>query len=693
MTKRKQGLIKPAGSHPAETKTGMPPERSSNAVDAQPKPVRDACGYPASAAATAAGSGQALRKQAEKELRESAAKYRAIVEITDTGFVILDRRGRVLDANPEYVRLTGHNELREIIGRCVTEWTAEHEKERNAKAVAQCMRDGQIRGLIIDYVGSDGRITPIEINATVKGGGKSLHIITLCRDITERKKAEEALRESEERFRTMFSSSPDPAWIIEEHRFVECNQAAIDVLGYPDKNSLKNTHPSRLSPEFQPDGEASYSKAERMMVIAQEKGFNRFEWVHRRRDKSDFFAEVTLSAIFLQGRQILYCIWRDITERKKAEAALTDEHNLYMDLVKSLPAGVYRLHIRRQKLWKKREWVGKVESHYRIEVMSNSFCKLLGTSRQKIEANAATVVECLHPDDRPDFVRRNVVALETMQPFEWEGRVKHPGPTQWVRFLSVPRSMPNGDVIWTGVLLDTTAVKRAVESLQKSREELEDRVRERTARLRSLAAQLTRAEHAERRRIAHLLHEDLQQRLVAISYKVQELKDSAQAGSALRVANRTIHELGKAIELTRNLSTRLAPPVLYQLGLRPALEALTQEMAAHFSLSVEITGLRAFRLPSDEVGHFAFDAVRELLLNVTKHAGVKSAEIRIRPAGKKRIAVEVRDKGKGIAKNREQTDRFGLFSIRERADAMGIGFHISSRPGKGTCVALTLPLL
>jgi PAS domain S-box-containing protein len=508
-----------------------------------------------------------------------------------------------------------------------------------------------------------------------------------------RKREDEKLRESEERFRTLFSSSPDPAWIIEEHRFVECNQAAVDVLGYPDKNSLKNTHPSRLSPKFQPDGEASYDKAERMMVIAQEKGFNRFEWVHRRRDQSDFFAEVTLSAILIQGRQTLYCIWRDITERKKAEAALIDEHNLYMDLVKSLPAGVYRLHITRQKLWTKREWVGKVETNYRIEVMSNSFCQLLGASRQKIEANAATVVDCLHPDDRPDFVRRNVVALETMQPFEWEGRVKHPGPTQWVRFLSVPRSMPNGDVIWTGVLMDTTAVRRAVESLQKSREELEDRVRERTARLRSLAAQLTLAEHAERRRIAHLLHEDLQQRLAAISYKVQELRTSVRAGSALRTANRAIHELTEAIELTRDLTTRLAPPVLYQLGLRPALEALTQEMAAHFSLSVDITGIRAFRLPSDEIGHFAFDAVRELLLNVTKHAGVKSAEIRIRPAGKKRIAVEVRDKGKGIARNREQTDRFGLFSIRERADAMGIGFHISSRPGKGTCVALTIPLL
>jgi signal transduction histidine kinase len=72
---------------------------------------------------------------------------------------------------------------------------------------------------------------------------------------------------------------------------------------------------------------------------------------------------------------------------------------------------------------------------------------------------------------------------------------------------------------------------------------------------------------------------------------------------------------------------------------------------------------------------------------------VKSAEIRIRSAGKKRIAVEVRDKGKGMARKGEHTEGFGLFSIRERAEAMGIGFDISSRPGRGTCVALSLPIL
>jgi len=153
------------------------------------------------------------------------------------------------------------------------------------------------------------------------------HVCIAMIDITARKQAESEQQESNERFRTLFDSSPDPVWIIDNQRFVECNQAAIEMLGYPDKDSLRNIHPSELSPQFQPDGEESYSKAERMMIIAREKGLNRFEWVHRRRDQSNFFAEVTLSAITLQGRQVLYCMWRDVTERKQAAEAATQLAN------------------------------------------------------------------------------------------------------------------------------------------------------------------------------------------------------------------------------------------------------------------------------------------------------------------------------------------------------------------------------
>jgi PAS domain S-box-containing protein len=123
----------------------------------------------------------------------SEAKYRALVETTATGYLILDGQGLVLDANAEYVRLTGRHALSEILGRSVTEWTAEHEVPRNEAAVAQCARDGFIRDFVVDYVGPNGAVTTVEINATVVGEGSSLRIISLCRDITERKQTEAEL--------------------------------------------------------------------------------------------------------------------------------------------------------------------------------------------------------------------------------------------------------------------------------------------------------------------------------------------------------------------------------------------------------------------------------------------------------------------------------------------------------------------
>ncbi|MDQ5906178.1 MAG: hypothetical protein QG590_659, partial [Pseudomonadota bacterium] len=145
--------------------------------------------------------------------------------------------------------------------------------------------------------------------------GRVIAVIETLRDMTLRQSAESRLR-------TLFESSPDPVWIIEDGKFVECNDAAVSMLGYRNKAELLNIHPSQLSPVVQPDGQDSFSKAEEMMRMALEHGLHRFEWEHLRADGTRLTAEVTLSNIKLAGRQALYCAWRDISDRKRAEKAL-----------------------------------------------------------------------------------------------------------------------------------------------------------------------------------------------------------------------------------------------------------------------------------------------------------------------------------------------------------------------------------
>jgi two-component system, chemotaxis family, CheB/CheR fusion protein len=130
------------------------------------------------------------RRRAEAALRQSERKYRALVETTNTGYGILGADGALLDANAEYVHLTGHERLEEILGRPVTDWTAASQTERNAAAVRRCFAEGFLRGFEVDYVGPKGQTIPVEINATAVCTESRKEILALCRDITVRKEAE-----------------------------------------------------------------------------------------------------------------------------------------------------------------------------------------------------------------------------------------------------------------------------------------------------------------------------------------------------------------------------------------------------------------------------------------------------------------------------------------------------------------------
>jgi PAS domain S-box-containing protein len=123
-------------------------------------------------------------------------------------------------------------------------------------------------------------------------------------------------------YQLLFDTSKDPMWLIVNNNFEICNMAAVNVLGYSSKDELQSTHPSQLSPEMQPDGEVSFSKAERMMKIALDKGYNQFEWIHRKKNNEDFPVEVTLTKVSHNSKDAIYCVWRDISERKHREELL-----------------------------------------------------------------------------------------------------------------------------------------------------------------------------------------------------------------------------------------------------------------------------------------------------------------------------------------------------------------------------------
>ncbi len=250
--------------------------------------------------------------------------------------------------------------------------------------------------------------------------------------------------------------------------------------------------------------------------------------------------------------------------------------------------------------------------------------------------------------------------------------------------------VPIGDKVFV-MFNDVSDFIALQDELKKSRDELEEKVRDRTAKLQGLAEEVIRVEHRERLRIAHVLHEDLQQWLAAAKFRVAELHDHVMQTPAQETAGRVRHMLDKAIEVTRSLAVDLRPPVIHEQGLKLAMRWLSQDMWRKFDLSVTVRVEWDCERVEEEMGIFVFDAVRELLMNVAKHAGVKAAIVRLKPKGKSQFTVEVADKGIGFDPVGNGSGHFGLFSIRERADVLGGRLDITSKPGRGTSVVITLP--
>jgi PAS domain S-box-containing protein len=135
------------------------------------------------------------RKLSRERIEASERKYRTLVETTNTGFLITDEQGRVIDANSEYVRLCGHMTLSDVCGRSVLEWTVQYHRERHAKEIRMCLESEASRSFEIRYGKATGRFTPIEVNATRLQTEDGWRILSLCRDITDRQRHEQELEE------------------------------------------------------------------------------------------------------------------------------------------------------------------------------------------------------------------------------------------------------------------------------------------------------------------------------------------------------------------------------------------------------------------------------------------------------------------------------------------------------------------
>ena len=253
---------------------------------------------------------------------------------------------------------------------------------------------------------------------------------------------------------------------------------------------------------------------------------------------------------------------------------------------------------------------------------------------------------------------------------------------------------PNEDVCHV-TATDITKLYHAQDELNRMRNDLESKVQKRTGKLRSLARELTLAEERERRRIAGLLHDNLQQLLVAVLLNIGATKAKNYSRGVLEELESIERMTKECVGVTRSLAAELSPSVLHQCGLAAGFDWLRDWFNEKYGFDIEVWADESL-IPDDDVSITLFQCAREILFNSVKHSGVKSARLMMFCDNDAFVNISIKDEGKGfdamaLCLQDVWKDGFGLFSVRERVELLGGVMLVESAPGQGACFTLRFP--
>jgi PAS domain S-box-containing protein len=472
-------------------------------------------------------------------------------------------------------------------------------------------------------------------------------------------------------------------------RITSWNPAAEKMFGWTAHEALGKT-PAEL---FWPaDIPVENENKEQRLARFQRGETLRGELTPSRKDGSSFQAQFTARATFdSEGKISGYlAVYRDLSDKVQArekEEQLQQSNHRLNQILASIQDDFYVLN---------RNWV--------FVFVSRTFTSRIGKEPEDFIGN--NIWE-MFPKHVGSVLYENFhIAMEKreIRRFEIPGRYTN----AWYRMSAFP-SEEGITVIGTDISEQKQAedaLRESEKRLQLLNESLEQKVQEKTEEVRHLAADLVIAVQRERHRISHILHDDLQQRIYAIQMQLTFLHH--ELGKASETSHREISEIEKqladVLEITRNLSIDLSPPILQDEGLTQAISWLAVQMKQRYGLPIEVQADGPFIVPDQELQVLLFNCVRELLFNVVKHAEATRAVVMLQwvDAG---LQIDVLDDGKGFrARLEEQRSAeemsedenlqlsFGLPTLRHQLVLFNGQMQIESEPGAGACVTIIVPI-
>lgn len=595
----------------------------------------------------------------EEAVKTNEALLRLFIKHTPAAIAMFDTDMRYLQVSDRF--LTDYDlEGQDIIGKLHYDvfpnlpdrWKEVH-KRILAGAVERCEED--------PYVTSDGSTGWLQWESLPwrKGNGEIGGLILFTQVITERKRAEEALRASEERFAKIFNFTPFRMGIlrIRDGMVLEVNDSWTKDTGF-SRNEIINQPIFKLSSSLD-DGLVEKLRE----VLTTRQPVNDTEIRFRTKDGRAVIANTSAVVIDLDGEPCYLWAANDITERKQAEEALQASESRFSIAFNSNPMLAS---------------ISELEGG-RFLAVNDSFVALTGYSREEAVGHTALELNLWpNPEDR----RRVMEKLKKEQRVrDFEGSIRLKNGEKRVLLLSIEQIELDGQICLLHVADDITLRKRAEQTL------------------RALSARLHSAREEEGTRIAREIHDELGGALTGLKWDLEKIDNTLNGladGSQLAEVRNRIGSMTTIIETTintvRRIAAELRPGVLDDLGLVAAIEWQIEQFQSRSGLKCHLTN-NAKEIELDrEKATAVFRILQEILTNVLRHAGATNVYVKLGRT-KHYFEVEVKDDGRGITESQRLNSRsLGLLGMKERALLVGGDVRVTGKEGAGTTVVVRVPL-
>ena len=609
------------------------------------------------------------RIQAEDETALAYSELNQIFNTAADGMRLIDKDFTVLRTNETFSALSGVSRDDAIGKKCYEVFSGPVCSTPDCPLTR--ILGGEKR---VEYEVEKKRVDGMKIPCFVTGTpfrgpkGELVGIVEDFKDITIHKQAEEAVRESEEKFRSISTSAQDGIIMIDDEGNISYwNEAAERIFGYTRKEALGKEAHLLLMPKERHDAYrkefSTFRETGKGTVIGKT-----LELSAMRKDGAEFPVELSVSSVKVKGTWHAIGIARDVTERKKSEEALRQSEGKLNAMLYSIGDHMSMMDRELNILWANEI----AKNIFGDNIIGKKCYDVYHRREQPCEPHPCLTLRA--------FLDGKIHEHETSV-IDKDGKTIHFHCTANVAL----RDEHGNPTAVIEISRDITEQKHSEEQLKSYQDQL-----------RSTISQLSLVEEQERRRIATDLHDHIGQTLAYCKIKIGEMLNSPPLTDMKGYLNEIRTMIDKTINYCRSLTFDLSNPMLYEVGFEAALEWLGEKFQKEYGLIVHFKNDRQQKPLDDKTRVILLQVMRELLTNILKHARAHNVTVSVKRKNAV-IHIDVKDDGIGFditqtSTHLNNTYSFGIFSIRERLQSINGKLTIESAPGYGTSVTLTAPL-